>query len=51
MSTYIVTEDRIIEAENKVGAMVGYDTPGAPESLTKYFTEKKPNPNTGAEVK
>ena len=51
MSTYIVTEDRIIEAENKVGAMVGYDTPGAPESLSKYFTDKKPNPNTGAGVK
>lgn len=49
-STYVVTEDRIIEAENRVGAMSGYDNPGAPESLSKYLTDNKTNPNTGAEV-
>ncbi len=49
-STYICTEDRIIEAEYRVGALSGYDNPGAPESLSKYLTDNKTNPNTGAEV-
>lgn len=38
MSTYIVTEDKIVDAENKVGALKG------------YYTEGKANPNTGSEV-
>lgn len=38
MSTYIVTEDKIVDAENKVGALNG------------YYTEGKANPNTGSEV-
>ncbi|MFV0498347.1 MAG: cadherin-like beta sandwich domain-containing protein [Candidatus Fimivivens sp.] len=38
MSTYISTEDKIIDAENKVGALQG------------YYTTGKDNPNTGSEV-
>ena len=38
MSTYIVTEKKIVDAENKVGALNG------------YYTEGKLNPNTGSEV-
>lgn len=38
MSTYIVTEKKIVDAENKVGALSG------------YYTEGKLNPNTGSEV-
>lgn len=38
MSTYIVTEDKIVDAEDKVGALNG------------YYTEGKLNPNTGSEV-
>ncbi len=38
MSTYIITEDKIVDAENKVGALNG------------YYTEGKANPNTGSEV-
>lgn len=51
MSTYVTVEDKILEAENKVGASMGYDNPGNPESLSSYFNGKKENPNTGAEVK
>lgn len=51
MSTYIVTIYKIVDAEDKVGALVGYDSPGAPESLTKYLTYNKANPNTGAGVR
>ena len=38
MSTYILTQNKIDDAEDKVGALVG------------YYTEGKSNPNTGSEV-
>lgn len=38
MSTYIVTERKIVDAEDKVGALNG------------YYTEGKLNPSTGSEV-
>ena len=38
MSTYIVTQKKIVDAENKVCALNG------------YYTEGKANPNTGSEV-
>ncbi|MEA5136676.1 MAG: cadherin-like beta sandwich domain-containing protein [Candidatus Fimivivens sp.] len=38
MSTYIVTEKKIVDAENKVGGLNG------------YYTTGKTNPNTGSEV-
>ena len=38
MSTYIVTEEKIVDAENKVGGLNG------------YYTTGKTNPNTGSEV-
>ncbi len=38
MSTYVVTQRKIVDAEDKVGALNG------------YFTEGKANPNTGSEV-
>ncbi|MDF3004410.1 MAG: Cadherin-like beta sandwich domain protein [Oscillospiraceae bacterium] len=38
MSTYIITEKKIVDAENKVGGLNG------------YYTTGKTNPNTGSEV-
>lgn len=49
MSTYIVTDERIIDSENKAGALGGYYSAGA-DAITDYTTGKA-NPNTGAEVK